>query len=61
MAVRTETVSYHSCDLCGQDYDEADLTRLYGPQQTGAGRRSTFAIRASSARSPRSSNGCAAS
>jgi hypothetical protein len=30
MAVRTETVTYHSCDLCGQDRDEDDLTRLYG-------------------------------
>ena len=33
MAVRTETVSYQSCDLCGEDHDEDDLTRLYGPQQ----------------------------
>ena len=31
MAVRTETVQFHSCDLCGQDTDEADLIRLYGP------------------------------
>ena len=38
MAVRTETVSYHSCDLCGQDYDEADLTRLYGPPAGGQAR-----------------------
>src|SRR5262249_56976513 len=30
MAMRTETVTYHSCDLCGEDRDEADLTRLYG-------------------------------
>ena len=30
MAVRTETVTYHSCDLCGQDRDEAALARLYG-------------------------------
>jgi hypothetical protein len=35
MATRTETVTYHSCDLCGQDHDEADLTRLYGPPQAG--------------------------
>ncbi len=38
MATRTETVTYHSCDLCGQDYDEADLTRLYGAQQAGGQR-----------------------
>jgi len=30
MAMRTETVTYHCCDLCGQDRDEAELTRLYG-------------------------------
>jgi hypothetical protein len=35
MAVRTETVQHHSCDLCGQDYDEADLMRLYGAQHAG--------------------------
>ena len=29
-AVRTETVTCHSCDLCGHDRDEEDLTRLYG-------------------------------
>jgi hypothetical protein len=31
MAVRTESVTLHSCDLCEQDRDEADLIRLYGP------------------------------
>jgi hypothetical protein len=35
MAVRTEAVQYHSCDLCGHDRDEADLVRLYGPRQPG--------------------------
>jgi len=35
MAVRTETVQFHSCDLCGQDTDEADLIRLYGPLVSG--------------------------
>jgi hypothetical protein len=35
MAVRTETVQFHSCDLCGEDRDEADLIRLYGPPQAG--------------------------
>jgi hypothetical protein len=35
MAVRTETVQFHSCDLCGQDTDEADLIRLYGPLHAG--------------------------
>jgi hypothetical protein len=28
MAVRTESVTLHSCDLCEQDFDEADLIRL---------------------------------
>ena len=35
MAVRTEVVSFHSCDLCGEDRDEADLMRLYGPAHAG--------------------------
>lgn len=35
MAVRTETVQFHSCDLCSQDTDESDLIRLYGPLQAG--------------------------
>jgi len=35
MAIRTETVQFHSCDLCGQDTDEADLVRLYGPLHAG--------------------------
>jgi hypothetical protein len=35
MAVRTEGVSFHSCDLCGEDRDETDLVRLYGPAQRG--------------------------
>ena len=35
MAVRTETVEHHSCDLCEQDLDEADLIRLYGPLVSG--------------------------
>lgn len=35
MAVRTEVVSFHSCDLCGEDRDEAELTRLYGAPQAG--------------------------
>ena len=35
MAVRTESVTLHSCDLCEQDCDEADLIRLYGPLQRG--------------------------
>jgi hypothetical protein len=35
MAVRTETVQIHTCDLCGQDSDEADLIRLYGPLVSG--------------------------
>jgi hypothetical protein len=35
MAVRTESVVYHSCDLCGQDASEADLIRLYGPLVSG--------------------------
>lgn len=39
MAVRTEVVSFHSCDLCGQDRDEADLVRLYGPPQGGKGQQ----------------------
>jgi hypothetical protein len=43
MAVRTETVSYHSCDLCGEDRDEADLTRLYGSPQA-AGKRAQVDI-----------------
>jgi hypothetical protein len=37
MAMRTETVTYHSCDLCGEDRDD-DLTRLYGGGQK-AGQR----------------------
>jgi hypothetical protein len=35
MAVRTETVTCHSCDLCGQDRDEDDLTRLDGGAKIG--------------------------
>jgi hypothetical protein len=35
MAVRTEAVQYHSCDLCEQDCAEADLARLYGPLHAG--------------------------
>ena len=35
MADRTEAVQFHSCDLCEQDYDEAELTRLYGPLYGG--------------------------
>ena len=42
MAVRTETVQFHSCDLCEQDVEEAELTRLYGPLQ--AGKRSQIDI-----------------
>ena len=43
MAMRTETVTYHSCDLCGQDRDEDDLTRLYGRGQK-AGQRQQIDI-----------------
>jgi hypothetical protein len=42
MAVRTETVQSHPCDLCGQQTDKADLIRLYGPlvlRQASPGRR----------------------
>ena len=42
MAVRTEAVQFHSCDLCEQDCDEADLIRLYGPLK--AGRRAQIDI-----------------
>ena len=35
MATRTESVTLHSCDLCEQDFDEADLIRLYGPLVSG--------------------------
>jgi translation initiation factor IF-3 len=35
MAVRTETVQFHTCDLCGQDSDEAGLVRLYSALQSG--------------------------
>ena len=35
MAVRTEIVSIHTCDLCEHDCDETDLTRLYGAQRAG--------------------------
>jgi hypothetical protein len=35
MAVRTEVVSFHSCDLCEEDRNEADLTRLYGAPRAG--------------------------
>ena len=35
MAVRTETVEYHTCDLCEQDCDQADMVRLYGPLLSG--------------------------
>lgn len=35
MAVRTETVQVHSCDLCGQDADEASLVRVYSALQAG--------------------------
>jgi hypothetical protein len=35
MAVRTEAVRFHSCDLCEQDFNEDELTRPYGPQQSG--------------------------
>ena len=35
MAMRTESVVYHSCDLCGQDSDEADLVRVYSALQAG--------------------------
>jgi hypothetical protein len=35
VATRTETVQFHSCDLCGNDCDVAVLTRLYGPLERG--------------------------
>jgi hypothetical protein len=35
MAVSTESIQFHTCDLCEQDGDEADMTRLYGSQQSG--------------------------
>ncbi|MDR2985287.1 MAG: hypothetical protein LBV34_10645 [Nocardiopsaceae bacterium] len=35
MAVRTESIQVFSCDLCGQDSDEADLTRVYSALQAG--------------------------
>jgi hypothetical protein len=34
MGVRTETVQFHSCDLCGQDTDEAALVRVYSALQS---------------------------
>ena len=43
MAVRTKTVTYHSCDLCGTDCDDGDLARLYGPQRA-AGKRAQIDI-----------------
>ncbi|MGN6677047.1 MAG: hypothetical protein ACTHKL_04620 [Streptosporangiaceae bacterium] len=35
MAVRTESVTRYSCDLCDHDCEEADLIRLYDPLQSG--------------------------
>ena len=35
MATRTKTVTYYSCDICGTDYDEEDLARVYDPQRSG--------------------------
>jgi hypothetical protein len=40
MATRTKAITYFSCDLCGTDYDEDDLERLYGPKRV-AGKRSS--------------------
>jgi hypothetical protein len=50
MAVRTEAVQYHSCDLCEQDCDEADLTRLYN--RLVAGKRAQIDICVTCQQSP---------
>jgi uncharacterized protein YijF (DUF1287 family) len=31
MATRTETVYHHSCDLCGNERDQDELSHLWGP------------------------------
>ena len=35
MGTRTQTTVVAFCDLCNQDRDEADMTRLYGPLERG--------------------------
>lgn len=37
MATRTETIYHHSCDLCGEEKDEAELASVFSEHQPWPG------------------------